>query len=127
MPRYDFRCKQCQKAFTITIPLTEIDEADPHCPHCGAADPDRVIRRISIVASEEARLDRLADPSRLSALESEDPKEMGRLMREMAAESGEDLGSEFGEVVDRLESGESPESIEQSMDLSDPAGGGDLF
>jgi hypothetical protein len=35
---------------------------------------------------------------------------------------GEDLGPEFGEVVDRLESGEDPESIEQSMP---ELGGGD--
>ena len=28
---------------------------------------------------------------------------------------GEDMGDEFNEVVDRLEKGESPESIEQSM------------
>lgn len=127
MPIYNFRCKECQKAFSVTIPLSEIDDADPNCPNCGAANPDRVIRRVSIVASEESRLDRLADPSKLAALESEDPREMGKLMREMAAESGEDLGAEFGEVVDRLEAGEPPESIEQSMDLSDPAGGGDLF
>ena len=127
MPHYDFRCKQCGQSFTVAIALSKIDETEPNCPHCGASDPDRVIRRVSIVASEEARLDRLADPSRLSALESEDPKEMGKLMREMAAESGEDLGSEFGEVVERLEAGESPDSIEQTMDLSDPTGGGDLF
>jgi hypothetical protein len=47
----------------------------------------------------------------------------------MSLEMGEDLGDEFGEVVDRLESGESPDSIEQSMpDLGmggEEIGGGD--
>ena len=33
----------------------------------------------------------------------------------MSSEMGEDLGPEFSEVVDRLEAGEDPESIEQSM------------
>ena len=33
----------------------------------------------------------------------------------MSNEMGEDLGDEFKEVVDRLESGEDPEAIEQSM------------
>jgi hypothetical protein len=43
-------------------------------------------------------------------------------MREMAQEAGEPLDSEMAEVVNRLESGESPDSIERSMpDL----GGGD--
>jgi Flp pilus assembly protein TadB len=46
-------------------------------------------------------------------------------MRKMSQEMGEDLGDEFGEVVDRLESGESPDSIEESMpELSE---GGDAF
>ena len=35
----------------------------------------------------------------------------------MSRETGEDLGPEFGEMVDRLEAGESPESIEQSLGM----------
>ena len=47
----------------------------------------------------------------------------------MSAETGEELGSEFEEVVGRLEAGENPEFIEQSMpDLggSDLGGSDDL-
>ena len=33
----------------------------------------------------------------------------------MSAETGEDMGPEFEEVVGRLEAGESPEEIEKSM------------
>ena len=44
-------------------------------------------------------------------------------MRQMGQEMGEDMGEEFNEVVDRLEKGESPEAIEQSM--PDLAGGTD--
>jgi len=33
----------------------------------------------------------------------------------MSNETGEDLGDEFTEVVDRLEAGENPEDIESSM------------
>jgi Flp pilus assembly protein TadB len=43
------------------------------------------------------------------------------VMREISREMGEDLGPEFHEVVDRLESGESPESVEKSL----PGLGGD--
>jgi hypothetical protein len=44
----------------------------------------------------------------------------------MSQEMGEDMGDEFNEVVGRLESGESPETIEESMpELA--AGGGDDF
>jgi hypothetical protein len=37
------------------------------------------------------------------------------MMRRMADETGEDLGPEFGEVVNRLEKGEDPDAIEKSM------------
>ena len=36
-------------------------------------------------------------------------------MGEMGAEMGEDLGPEFHEVIDRLESGQSPEEIEAAL------------
>ena len=47
-------------------------------------------------------------------------------MRSLSREMGEDMGDEFNEVVDRLEKGEAPESIEESMpDLG--AGGDEMF
>ncbi len=53
-----------------------------------------------------------------------DPQAMGKMMRKMGKEMGEDVPPEFNEVVDRLESGQSPEEIESSMpDLG--SGGGD--
>ncbi len=49
-------------------------------------------------------------------------------MRKMSDEMGEPLDPEMNEVVQRLERGESPEAIEQSMPdlggLDDGAGGG---
>lgn len=56
------------------------------------------------------------DPDKLlEGVDENDPRSLGRFMRKMSREMGEDLGDDFGEVVDRLESGESPESIEKSM------------
>ena len=51
------------------------------------------------------------DFSGMEGLE-DDPKAMARMMRKMGNEMGEDLPSEFNEVVDRLEAGQSPEEIE---------------
>jgi hypothetical protein len=43
----------------------------------------------------------------------------------MSAETGEEMPPEFDEVIDRLESGQSPEQIEEAMpDLADDLGGG---
>jgi len=51
---------------------------------------------------------------------------MGQMMRKMGKEMGEELPPEFDEVVDRLESGQSPEDIESALpDLGGDAGGGD--
>ncbi len=123
MPAYDFRCKSCRRTFTLSYATyADRDAATPECPHCGSTELSNLIRRVSLLTSEDTRMERLADPSRLSGLDEDDPRSMGKLMREMSAESGEDLGPEFNDVVDRLESGESPESIESST----PGLGGDM-
>jgi hypothetical protein len=45
-------------------------------------------------------------------------------MRQMSQEMGEDAGPEMDEVIDRLESGQSPEEIEEAIPgLSDEGGG----
>jgi hypothetical protein len=68
----------------------------------------------------------LTDPAQFGDLDENDPKSMARWMRKMGDEMGEDLGPEFGEVVDRLESGQSPEDIEDALpDLG--AGAEDSF
>jgi putative FmdB family regulatory protein len=124
LPAYDFRCKGCHHIFTLTFTtFDEIDRATPKCPRCGSDELSRLIRRVAILTSEDARLERLADPSRLGGLDENDPRAMGRLMREMASELGEDAGPEVEEVIERLEAGESPEAIEQSLPLEADTGG----
>jgi hypothetical protein len=60
----------------------------------------------------------------LDGLDEDDPKSVARWMRRMSQETGEDLGPEFDEVIDRLEAGQSPEDIEESMpDLAGDMGG----
>jgi hypothetical protein len=60
-------------------------------------------------------LDSLDPDSMLAGVDEEDPRSLGKFMRKMSSEMGEDLGDEFDEVVNRLESGESPEEIEKTM------------
>jgi hypothetical protein len=77
--------------------------------------------RVAVVRSEESRLDDLSDPSVLDGLDEDDPKSMARWMRKMGSEMGEEMPSEFDEVIGRLESGQTPEQIEEAM--PDLAGG----
>lgn len=67
-----------------------------------------------MLKSDEARLESMADPSALAGLE-DDPRALGRMMREMGSQIGEEMPPEFGEVVDRLEAGQSPEEIESAL------------
>jgi putative FmdB family regulatory protein len=115
MPVYEFRCQDCRRLMRLTFSFAEYGKAKPVCPHCQSTRVKRRIGRIALAKSEDARMDSLMDDSALSGLDEEDPRSIGRFMRKMSHEMGEDLGDEFDEVVDRLESGESPESIEESI------------
>ncbi len=72
--------------------------------------------------SEDSRMDALADPANFGDVDENDPRSIGKFMRRMGNEMGEDMGPEFDEMVGRLEGGEDPESIEADMnDLGGPA------
>ena len=87
---------------------------------------EKLVSRFATVRSEENRLERLADPSSMGDIDEDDPKSVARWMRKMSSGMGEDLGPEFGEVCDRLESGEDPETIEKDLAGGDEGfGGGD--
>ena len=115
MPKYDFRCLSCGKVLRIFISYADYDEARPACTYCGSENLKRRVSRIAIAKSEDARFDAMLDDPDLTGIDEEDPRALGRFMRKMSREMGEDMGDEFDEVVDRLEKGESPESIEESM------------
>ena len=121
MPFYQYRCLNCKKRFETFISYKEYGQKKVGCPHCHSDQVERRIGRIRIAKSEESRLDALTDPSGLEGLEN-DPKALGRMMRKMGNEMGEDVGPEFDEVVDRLEAGQSPEDIEKA--IPDLEGGG---
>lgn len=129
MPNYQYRCLNCKRRFEIYLTYNEYGQKIVNCPHCGSEEVQRRIGRVRFARSEESRLEDLADPSSLAGLE-DDPKALARMMRKMSREMDEDLGPEFEDVVDRLESGQSPEEIEKAMpDLAEGGdyGGGDDF
>ena len=118
MPTYEFRCHGCQRKVAIFYKTyAQYDTATHICPRCGSADLTRLISRVAIQRSPLTRLmsGEGGDDSALDDLDDADPKVMGRMLREMSAEVGEDMGGEFEEVVTRLERGENPEDIESSL------------
>jgi putative FmdB family regulatory protein len=123
MPIYEYRCRKCHRRVSVLLRgFGEIANARPRCTFCGHDELDRLVSRVAVLRSEEAQLDSLADSSALGDLDENDPRSIGRWMKKMSGEAGEDLGDDFREVVDRLESGQSPEDIESSMpDLAPPS------
>ncbi|HLE52845.1 MAG TPA: FmdB family zinc ribbon protein [Anaerolineales bacterium] len=123
MPNYEYRCLNCKRRFEVYLSYNEYGKQSLRCPHCNSEQVQRRIGRIRFARSEESRLESLADPSSLAGLE-DDPKAMARMMRQMSSETGEDLGPEFDEVMDRLESGQSPDEIEEAMPDMETGGAG---
>jgi putative FmdB family regulatory protein len=114
MPSYRYRCSDCKKRFEVFLSYEEYGQKIVTCPHCSSENVQRRIERIRFARSEESRLESLADPGSLEGLE-DDPRALGKMMRQMSHEVGEEMGPEFDEVIDRLESGQSPEEIEQAI------------
>ena len=119
MPTYDFICNACEKRFERFLTFSEYGKKAVHCVHCESTNVRRRMTKVRIARSDESRLESAAnDFSGLEGLE-DDPKALGRMMRKMGGEMGEDLPPEFNDVVDRLEAGQSPEEIESALpDLS---------
>jgi len=125
MPIYEYGCYDCRKRVNIFFrSFSEVETKKAACPRCGGSNLKRLISKVAVLRSEESRLERLADPGTMAGLDENDPKSIARWMRKMSSEVGEDMGSEFNEVVDRLEAGEDPESIEKSIPGLGSADGG---
>jgi len=115
MPTYDFICNACNQRFDVFMTFSEYGKKAVNCAHCNSKNVRRRMTKVRIAKSEESRMDSMAnDFSGIEGLE-DDPKAMGRMMRKMGREMGEELPPEFDEVVDRLESGQSPEEIESAF------------
>jgi putative FmdB family regulatory protein len=132
MPNYEFRCQNCRRRFELFVSYSDYGKKPVTCPHCKSDNVQRRIGRVRVARSGESRLESMADPGNLEGLE-DDPRALGRMMRQMSHEAGEEMPPEFDEVVGRLESGQSPEQIEQDLpdlgagDAGPGFGGDDAF
>lgn len=109
MPIYEYRCQDCGRKSSIL--LLRIDpEFTPPCRHCQSRRMSRLISKVAVFRSEESRLERLADPSRLGDLNEEDPKSVARWMKRMGKEFGEDMDMNMDEMEQAMEEEMSPKS-----------------
>jgi putative FmdB family regulatory protein len=104
MPLYEFLCLDCKKRSTVLV-LSLTNQAPVACSHCASARVERILSRFASPKSEEARLEALADPSKLGGLDENDPQSMARFMKSMGEEMGEDVGDDLSEAMESDETG----------------------
>jgi putative FmdB family regulatory protein len=128
MPTYDYLCQNCNQKFDVFLSYSEYGKKTVLCTNCGSDKVKRRLNRVRIAKSEESRMESMESMvggmGNLEGLEN-DPQALGQMMRKMGKEMGEEMPAEFDEVVDRLESGQSPEDIESALpDLGSGEAGG---
>jgi putative FmdB family regulatory protein len=99
MPIYEYRCEDCERVSSFLVRSIQTP-FHPRCKRCQGERMSRLISRIARVRSEESRLESLADPSKLSGLDENDPASMARWMKRMGKELGEDMGEDFDAMVE---------------------------
>jgi putative FmdB family regulatory protein len=119
MPTYRYRCLTCKKPFELAMRYQEYGVKPAICSLCGSDKVERRIDRIRVMKDDAARLHSMADPNTMANLE-DDPRALGKMMRDMESQIGQDMGAEFDDVVDRLQSGQTTADIERELpDISD--------
>ena len=125
MPIYEYRCAACGTRQSVFFRSYSAVASEVKCRRCGATEMRKLVSAFYAAKSEDAHLDSLADPANFGDVDENDPRSVAKWARWMARETGEDLGSEFDEMVDRMESGEMPEEGEEGV--AAPDGGEDFL
>jgi putative FmdB family regulatory protein len=119
MPVYEYRCGACKRRSSQLF-RTFASVATPDCPFCGApaAQMTKLISRVAVMKSEEARLEALADPGMFADVDENDPRSVARWARKLGAQLGDDLPDDYEEMVDQIEQGDEPGDDEGAADSS---------
>lgn len=94
MPLYEFCCADCRKKFTVLCPISSRDETHA-CQHCGSQKTSRLVSRVKMVRSEEQLMESLADPTKMSGIDENDPRTFATWAKKMAREMGENMDDEI--------------------------------
>jgi putative FmdB family regulatory protein len=100
MPIYEFRCRGCGTKTTALV-LVRDRVSEVRCQHCGGDDLVKLVSRFAMPKSDDARLDALADPTRFSDVDENDPKSVTQFMKKVGHEMGEDLGDDFDQALEQ--------------------------
>jgi len=79
------------------VGYADYDTAKITCPHCGSDSVSRLISHVRVAHNSNAHLAELADPGQFGPMEN-DPRALGRAMKEMQGGGRRRNGGEFNEV-----------------------------
>ncbi len=136
MPIYEYECDGCGRVSNFLVRSRQAHRP-PACPKCGHPKMSRLFSRFAAASRRWSRSgagpgaesggeaggdsppmgaeNGFPDLSGLEGLDENDPRSLGRMMRQVAEQAGEPLEAEMDEVCRRLEAGEDPEEIEEKM------------
>lgn len=116
MPSYDYRCNHCGRSFALFFKsIKDYDPAATHtCPHCQSTEVIRRIKRVAI-PKQGRDLSQLSSGDMLNVFNSGDPKEVGKMFKQVTDTTGVDAGATYNEATQRLLKGESMDSVERDL------------
>jgi putative FmdB family regulatory protein len=114
MPAYDYRCKNCDTAFSLFYKTYKAyDTAAKTCPQCASADLARVITKINVAAPSRDYKE-LSSKEMLSVLDSGDGRAVGQMFQQIGGNAPE-LGAEYHYATQKLLAGQSMEKVERDL------------
>ncbi len=135
MPIYEFYCADCHTIYNFFARSINTTKR-PKCPKCGRPRLERQISRFAISKGlaepsadngmmpdvDDAQMEKAmaALAEQADGLDEDNPRQMGRLMRQLMESTGMPMNDAMHEAIRRMEAGEDPDKIEEQLgDLMD--------
>ena len=117
MPVYEFRCKRCDRNFSILIRSYSASPSHP-CPECGGGEAERVISTFAYHRSANDILEEAGEPT-LSPRPDyyKDPRNVGRWTEKRFKQLGLDIPPEINRQIQAAREGELPEPENEMLGL----------
>lgn len=109
MPIYQYNCSNCAKkvdVFFRTVSAAQKGEAT--CPECGGTRMSRVMSTFARRRTTLQRLDDVDHVRHAARLQGNDPAAFAEWAKSAGREWDEELGTNWGELAERVEAGEDP-------------------
>ena len=104
MPIYEYECKYCGLRFGQLV-MKAAAASSVKCKCCGSADLSRLISQVTVMRTENSRLQDLDTSKPHDESFYRDNRNVGLWAKKRARELGADLGPQFEETLDKARSG----------------------